>query len=698
MVMTLLVSVPLPRWAVAEELQVRSEAVGLARRTADRSADEVAVAGLDPSEVAERRGALAPAARRASGVREAEVRALGVTVHAEPDGPVLVRARVDGRWTPWLEVPFAEGEAPDRDEEQTAGLHSEPVWLGDADAYELDAPEATPALEVHTVRPTGTTRTRVPSGAAGAATEPSIRLRSSWGARPPRDTPTLTEDLKVAIVHHTATGNTYSSSQVPAVLRSIQAYHQDVRGYDDIAYNILVDRFGVAWEGRAGGLRNVVLGGHSQGFNTGSVGVSVIGDYQTAGVSAAVFEKVAHVIAWKLALHLVDPRSTVPYTSAGSSKYAAGRTVTLPRVVAHRDVQSTGCPGGNLYARMPALRTRVNDLVPAYQQGRAPELLDLDVTGDGLTDPFEYRPGSGTDQLWAARSSGGFLKIARPVGGTYRPAAGDFNGDGRDDILWHGSGSTDDWMWWSTASGYRSQRLSVGGSYVPVVGDFDGNGLDDVLWYATGLAQDHVWYSIPGSRVTVAVSQPLISGVPRAGDFDGDGRDDVMFHAPGPDADDVLWWSQGRTWQVASAPVAGRYRPAVHDADDDGRDDITWVSLGGTRSYRWRFTAARSRSSTAIDHPATFAEPVTGDFDGDGRSDVLLVGPGSQRDAVWYSNASGVTQRSLSIDGTWATAGGPMNGIPLAVGSPDDVLFVRNGTDSWWRGQLDRTFRATRVG
>src|SRR5687768_4956433 len=146
MVMTLLVSVPMPRWAVAEELQVQSEAVGLARRTADRSADALAVAGLDPDEVAERRAALGSAARRSTGVREAQVRAVGVTVDAPPEGPILVRARVDGRWTPWLEVPFADGEAPDRGEEQTSGVHSEPVWLGEAEAYELDAPETTPAL------------------------------------------------------------------------------------------------------------------------------------------------------------------------------------------------------------------------------------------------------------------------------------------------------------------------------------------------------------------------------------------------------------------------------------------------------------------------------------------------------------------------------------------------------------------------
>jgi hypothetical protein len=46
-------------------------------------------------------------------------------------------------------------------------------------------------------------------------------------------------------------------------------------------------------------------------------------------------ESIARVIAWKFALHRVDPASKVPFTSAGSAKYPAGAVVMLPRVVGH---------------------------------------------------------------------------------------------------------------------------------------------------------------------------------------------------------------------------------------------------------------------------------------------------------------------------------------------------------------------------
>ncbi len=695
---TLFVLVPAPRWAVAEELGVRSEHVRLSRKLVDRSAEPVATAGVDAAEVAERRGALGSRDRRTSGVRRTEVRAIGVTLPTAPADPVLVRARVDGTWSPWLEIPFADGEAPDLSTPTAPGVHSEPVWLGEADAYELDGPSDLATLEVHAVEPTGTRRTSLPAGAAGAAGAPAIRSRASWGARPPSHTPSKTADLKLAIVHHTVSGNTYSASQVPAVLRSIQAYHQDVRGYGDIAYNILVDRFGVAWEGRAGGLRNVVLGGHSQGFNTGSVGVSVIGDYRFAGVSTAVFETVARVIAWKLAIHGVDPRSTVPYTSAGSAKYGAGTTVTLPRVVGHRDVQATNCPGGNLYARLGALRSRVTALVPTYQAGLPPTLVAPDLTGDGLVDPLEYRAGTGGDQIWRATASGSFSKSLVTLNGTVRPVVGDFDGNGYDEVLFHGAGSAADSILWGGPGGSTSQGLTVQGSYVPVVGDFDGNGVDDVFWYNPGLGQDSVWYfDRSRGRRHLAVREDLITGVPLVGDYDGDGRDDVLFYGPGS-ASDRLWWSQGSSWAVQATAVHGHHLPAAFDATGDGRDDITWLAPGATASARWTFTPARALVRQTFQHGPLSGAPIVGDFDDDGLVDLLSVAPGAARDAVWYSTPVGIVERQVTLTGTYAAVAGPMD-RPLLLGpGPDDVLFVSNGPDHVWRGQTSRSFSSTQVG
>ena len=65
-------------------------------------------------------------------------------------------------------------------------------------------------------------------------------------------------------------------------MRGIEIYHVKGNGWNDIGYNFLVDRYGQVFEGRYGGIDRNVIGAHAQGFNTGSVGVALIGNYQSA--------------------------------------------------------------------------------------------------------------------------------------------------------------------------------------------------------------------------------------------------------------------------------------------------------------------------------------------------------------------------------------------------------------------------------
>ena len=48
--------------------------------------------------------------------------------------------------------------------------------------------------------------------------------------------------------------------EVPGIIRGIYAYHTRSKGWSDIGYNFLVDRFGRIWEGRYGGVDRPVVG------------------------------------------------------------------------------------------------------------------------------------------------------------------------------------------------------------------------------------------------------------------------------------------------------------------------------------------------------------------------------------------------------------------------------------------------------
>src|SRR5439155_19508387 len=112
------------------------------------------------------------------------------------------------------------------------------------------------------------------------AGSPAIVSRSSWLAdeKIVRAKPLYAPVLKLAIVHHTASANDYTPAQAAAIVRGIEAYHVNGNGWNDIGYNFLVDRYGTVYEGRAGGIEKNVIGAHALGFNTGTVGISLIGN------------------------------------------------------------------------------------------------------------------------------------------------------------------------------------------------------------------------------------------------------------------------------------------------------------------------------------------------------------------------------------------------------------------------------------
>src|SRR5919198_3486973 len=89
------------------------------------------------------------------------------------------------------------------------------------------------------------------SAAEAMTTRPPIVRRYQWGAAKPR--PNCLEyapEIKMAYVHHTSGSNSYPRSQSDDIVRGIQYYHEHVRGYCDIAYSFLVDRFGRVFVGR----------------------------------------------------------------------------------------------------------------------------------------------------------------------------------------------------------------------------------------------------------------------------------------------------------------------------------------------------------------------------------------------------------------------------------------------------------------
>ncbi len=188
---------------------------------------------------------------------------------------------------------------------------------------------------------------------------PRIVTRKGWGANESLREKAFvyTNTVKAAFVHHSASGNNYACKDAPAVLRSLYRYHVVSSGWRDFGYNFAVDKCGTVYEGRAGGVSKAVLGAHTMGFNTDSMGVAVLGTFTNSAPPAAAVDAVARLTAWKLGLFGRDPRAKATLKSGGGNRYPKGRNVSMNVISGHRDGFATECPGKQLYGKLPTTCT-----------------------------------------------------------------------------------------------------------------------------------------------------------------------------------------------------------------------------------------------------------------------------------------------------------------------------------------------------
>jgi hypothetical protein len=266
-----------------------------------------------------------------------------------------------------------------------------------------------------------------------------------------------------------------------------------------------------------------------------------------------------------------------------------------------------------------------------------------DFNGDGRDDIL-WRNNDGRMTNWLGISNGDFgtnaANALNSVAVDWHVAGiGDFNGDNRDDVLWRNNdGRITNWL--GTHNGGYTDNATNGLSNVSNdwqiagVGDFNGDGRDDILWRnADGRITDWLGVgngSFSSNGVNSLNAVALDWKIAAIGDFNGDGRDDILWRnadgritnwlgaANGGFTDNVANAYNGVSldWQVAGAG----------DFNGDGRDDILWRNVDG-RMTDWLGNGSGGYSSNAVNtyHAVSFDWQVhsIGDFNGDGRDDIL---------------------------------------------------------------------------
>ncbi|WP_460807133.1 FG-GAP-like repeat-containing protein [Nocardioides salsibiostraticola] len=397
---TLALAAPAPNGGFAEYDALADKTSLVSAEPADAEVTEVQL-------TAPRNARIAPSALKATAETESDTGLSRVTSTPQPitgygtvgvtwesganlaEDAINVEARTlqDGEWSDWMAIEYEAEHGPDlgSSEDLASRPGTDPLLIGDVDEVqvqivstdaapadlklaviepgdepvaeleqpaidtaELDAQPAANETDAADAADEGDEGEIVLQSASAAPAKPKIYSRAQWGANESwRDKGSLRYgSINAGFVHHTVNANDYSADQVPALLRSIYAYHTKSLGWSDIGYNFLVDRFGRIWEGRAGGVWKAVVGAHTLGYNEYSFAMSAIGNFETTQPSNVMLEAYGSLFAWKLGRAGVDPSST--RQKVGRSYFQA--------INGHRDAGSTACPGKYLYAKLGKIR------------------------------------------------------------------------------------------------------------------------------------------------------------------------------------------------------------------------------------------------------------------------------------------------------------------------------------------------------
>ncbi|MGQ0837125.1 peptidoglycan recognition protein family protein [Actinokineospora sp.] len=184
------------------------------------------------------------------------------------------------------------------------------------------------------------------STTAQAAAPPIIAGTAEWGARPPNaPVEVLSRKPTYIVVHHTAgpNSNDLSRAHAFAISRSIQNFHMDGRGWIDSGQQLTNSRGGHITEGRhrsvevLRGRTKHVLGANVGNHNSEVIGIENEGLYTSVNVTTQLWNSLVDLVAYIARQYGIAPA----------------------QIRGHRDFNSTECPGGVLYGRLPELRAAV---------------------------------------------------------------------------------------------------------------------------------------------------------------------------------------------------------------------------------------------------------------------------------------------------------------------------------------------------
>lgn len=279
-----------------------------------------------------------------------------------------------------------------------------------------------------------------------------------------------------------------------------------------------------------------------------------------------------------------------------------------------------------------------------------------DFNGDGKTDLLILNDGVLGVAVWELS---GTQVLANPQVGTmgadfHLANEGDFNGDGKADLLMLNNSTHDAQVWLMNgaqvgAAGTVGTISAFAGWGYADVGDFNGDGKSDLLLLNSANNGVAVW-ELNGAAV---ISNPQVGTMAsgfhfaKEGDFNGDGKTDLLML--NDTTHDLQVWLMNGTQVVSQTTIgtisafAGWRFADVGDFDGDGKTDLLLLNDSTHGVAVWLMNGTQVTANpqiSTISASAGWRFADIGDFNGDGRSDLMLLNDNTHGVAVWELNGT----------------------------------------------------------
>lgn len=240
-----------------------------------------------------------------------------------------------------------------------------------------------------------------------------------------------------------------------------------------------------------------------------------------------------------------------------------------------------------------------------------------------------------------------------------------------------------------------SLPLDLGTNPLVVIGDFNGDGRQDVLTFPLECVADGGGSGCPSATLQAGTANATFSAqllsTTNAGlqcttfsghakDVDGDGKDDFVLICLSPEAfhyavyrlatgGPETGYSPILQYFVAGAVFASEVRYLLGDFDGDGKADIILGGLGAIllqgQPRNWPRPFARGWEINGTPGYDGGSQLLAGDFNGDGKSDVLEIGAGESFLRNWQSTGQALLQGPSQTFGT--ACGGGLPSVPVMI-------------------------------